>query len=123
MIFKINFITIGLSSSECLKKSFETHSSVAVLYRNEVSVHSFIQSFTCSLMKSEIQHTLEVELDPFKSYIIPGHCKNKPSWTMGIPEILCMHRLYCIHYLAMSCISGVVNQNVTYVCALHMPKC
>ena len=27
-----------LSSSECLKKSFETHSSVAVLYRNEVSV-------------------------------------------------------------------------------------
>ena len=25
-----------------LKKSFETHSSVAVLYRNEVSVHSFI---------------------------------------------------------------------------------
>ena len=28
--------------SECLKKSFETHPSVAVLYRNEVSVHSFI---------------------------------------------------------------------------------
>ena len=35
----------GLSSSECPKKSFETHSSVAVLYRNEVSVHSFIHSF------------------------------------------------------------------------------
>ena len=31
-------------SSECLKKSFETHSSVAVLYRNEVSVHSFIHA-------------------------------------------------------------------------------
>ena len=48
-----------LSSSECLKKSFETHPSVAVLYRNEVSVS--IQ------FNSDIPYTLHLQrLDPVK---------------------------------------------------------
>ena len=46
-VFKMGWAPVsnkmpGCHPANSLKKSFETHSSGAVLYRNEISVHSYI---------------------------------------------------------------------------------